>query len=167
MTDRIQIIDNVFSEEILNEILQFAQSDVTPEQYSLKELDKDIVPAGIQYLFDYASKIDDLTTTKYLEFWKHQNASPSWHFDCDEIWLQQTGEYSFALNTIIFYPEIVGLKGGDLLTEDIKITPKTNRMVILPAGVWHKVEDINGGSRLSLNINPWHYRIETIGDSHI
>lgn len=167
MIKRIQILDDVFSKEILDEILQFTKADVTPHQYSLKEIGVDTVPTGIQHIFDFVSDIYELKDTKFLEYWKHHNTSPRWHYDCDEVYLRRTGNYSFALNTIIFYPEIELLQGGELITETIRITPITNRMVILSPGIWHKVDDIVSGSRMSLNINPWHYKIETSQNSHI
>lgn len=163
--EKVHIIDDVFDDNTVQEILEFATQNV-PSNWTLKELGKDEVPNVIQKMYDYAATLYDLSHAKYLEFWKHENTRPDWHYDQDEVWYMRTNQHKFPLNTIIYYPKIENLVGGDFVTDSIRITPKTNRMVILSPGIYHRVEPFESGFRMSFNINPWSNKIATTDLTH-
>lgn len=164
--EKIHIIDDVFDDETVLEIVEFATTKIPYNGWTLKELGKDEVPSAIQKMYDFASLHYDLSESRYLEFWKHQNTRPDWHYDCDEVWLMRTGQYRFPLNTIVYYPKIEDLVGGDFITDSVRVTPKTNRMIILSPGIHHCVEPFESGFRMSFNINPWSNNIASTDESH-
>ena len=74
--------------------------------------------------------------------------------DKDEKLFDEKNILSFPLCTIIYYPHVDNLKGGELLLGNDKILPKTNRMVIFASGISHNVENFTG-DRISMMVNPW------------
>jgi hypothetical protein len=54
---------------------------------------------------------------------------------------------------------VENLTGGELLIKDLKITPKTNRVVFFGPGHIHKVEFYEG-NRLGVYVNIFKSRIE-------
>ena len=103
-----------------------------------------------------AHRYVDLTSCIGYEFWTQNNTRPNggWHQDKDEQLKMKTGELSFPLCSLIYYPLVENLEGGQLHVEDDIITPKTNRLVIISAGLWHSVREFTG-NRISFLINPW------------
>jgi hypothetical protein len=49
------------------------------------------------------------------------------------------------------------LIGGKFITEDITVTPKTNRLIIFSPNTHHTVEEYTG-NRLAIAINPWNIK---------
>ena len=106
-------------------------------------------------LLNLCSEYYNLSSCVGYEFWTQNNSLPGgWHYDKDESLYNQTGELSFPICSIIFYLNIQDLNDGKLHLEDTIITPKNNRVIIFPPGVYHFVEDFTGG-RTSILVNPW------------
>jgi hypothetical protein len=90
-----------------------------------------------------------------LEIWTHYNSRPDWHYDRDEKKYERERVNSFPLCSIIFYPRINIVSGGELVIKDgITIQPRTNRLVLMSPGTYHKVEPFVG-ERFSLLVNVW------------
>jgi hypothetical protein len=113
------------------------------------------------HLLNYASNYFDLSKCVGYELWCQHNTKPEskgpsggWHFDKDETLEEQTGELKFPLCSIIYYVNVQYLTGGCLYVEDMKIPPQNNRLVLIPPGKEHCVEEF-GGKRTSMIINPW------------
>ena len=97
----------------------------------------------------------DLDSCIGYEFWTQNNTKPGgWHQDKDEEKHYITGELSFPLCSLIYYPIVENLEGGQLQVEDDIITPKANRLIVMGSGMWHDVKEFTG-SRISFLINPW------------
>ena len=105
---------------------------------------------------EIASKYYDLTSSVGYEFWGHNNTRPpeGWHYDKDEFLFEKDGTYDYPLCSMVYYPIIENLDGGQLHLECDIITPKENRLIIFPPKTNHYVEPFKG-NRVSLLINPW------------
>ena len=89
------------------------------------------------------------------EFWTRLNTCvEGWHRDRDEKLYERENVLSYPLCTILYYPHVKNLTGGQLLLEDDIIMPRTNRMIIFASGMSHNVRDFTG-ERTSMIINPW------------
>lgn len=104
-------------------------------------------------LIDIASNYFELNDMIGIESWAHMNSRPDWHIDQDE-WAFSKGIIERPICSIVFYPFVDLVDGGDFVTEDKKISPKTNRALIFSPGIKHKVDAWNG-QRISVAINPW------------
>jgi hypothetical protein len=52
------------------------------------------------------------------------------------------------------YANVNSLIGGKFMTDDVTVTPKTNRLLAFGPGVHHGVEDFTG-VRVAVAINAW------------
>ena len=103
------------------------------------------------------SKYYDLTNIIGCEMWCHNNTRPEWHYDKDEQLWQETKEMKTPLCSIVYYGMVNDLIGGKFITEDITVTPKTNRLIIFSPNTHHTVEEYTG-NRLAIAINPWNIK---------
>ena len=126
---------------------------------SLRWIDKNDLPDCFKNLVKFASKEFDLSNVAGYELWTHYNTKPEWHYDKDEYLFHETGLMKFPICSIVYYPFVDSLIGGKFITEDIAITPKTNRGITFSSGVYHNVEPYNG-QRFSLLLNAWNYKIK-------
>jgi len=117
------------------------------------------------HIVEKAGKYFDMEKIKGYETWVHSNSKPSadyedgWHYDKDEYRYNLNNILSFPVCSCVFYLKIQKLIGGDLVIEDVTITPKTNRLIIFGPGKKHYVKDFTG-TRISVNINPWNRLLE-------
>jgi len=108
-------------------------------------------------LIEAARPYYDTSKIRGFETWFHKNTRPNsgFHYDRDEYAYATHKTLRFPLCSLIFYITVENLEGGELNIENnIKITPKENRLVILAPRIKHGVEEFKG-NRTSLNINPW------------
>ena len=112
-------------------------------------------------MIDIASKYYDLSSSIGYEFWTHNNTRPfgdsqkdGWHYDKDEFLFDANGTYDYPLCSIVYYPVVQDLEGGQLHLECDIITPQENRLVIFPPKTYHYVQPFKG-NRISLLVNPW------------
>ena len=106
-------------------------------------------------MINIASKYYNLSSSVGYEFWTRLNTCvKGWHRDKDEKLFDEENILSFPICTMIYYPYVDNMKGGELLLGSDKILPKTNRLVIFGAGIPHNVEDFTG-NRISMMVNPW------------
>jgi hypothetical protein len=106
-------------------------------------------------MINIASEFYDLSSSVGYEFWTRLNRCVSdWHCDKDEKLYDEQKIVIYPLCTIIYYPHVYNMKGGELLLDGDKILPKTNRLVIFAPGIPHNVEDFTG-ERISMMVNPW------------
>ena len=108
-----------------------------------------------------AANYFDFSRQVGYDIWFHRNGMPGWHQDRDEATFLKTGQSHFPICSIVFYPHIKDLVGGELVFDNnMRIIPKTNRLVIFGPGLEHKVTPIESGERISMNINSWIYPID-------
>jgi hypothetical protein len=116
----------------------------------------------MQKITSLAESYFDLDSCVGYEWWVHSEGSlppRGWHLDLDEnLWINNKN-LKFPLCSIIYYPLIQDLQGGHFLTQDVKITPKTNRAIFMDKGEWHNVAPYQNG-RYAILINPWGYKLE-------
>ena len=105
-------------------------------------------------ILSVVSRSFDLSSMSGIEQWAHDGTKPDWHVDKDEVLFKRTGALATPLCSIVFYANVNSLTDGKFLTEDMTVTPKTNRMLAFGPGVRHGVEDFTG-ARVSVAINPW------------
>ena len=99
------------------------------------------------------------------DIWFHRNGMPDWHQDRDEQTFFKTGQSHFPICSIVFYPHVKDLVGGELIFKNnMRITPVSNRLVMFGPGLEHKVTPIQSGERVSMNINAWNYDVEVATD---
>ena len=92
---------------------------------------------------------------------KHLRQPLHWHQDRDEQTFWETGQSHFPICSIVFYPYVENLIGGELVFKNnMRITPVTNRLVMFGPGLEHKVTPIESGERVSMNINAWNSRVK-------
>ena len=72
--------------------------------------------------------------------------------------------------SMIYYPLVAHIQGGEFTLEDMKIPAKTNRLIILSANEVHTIGpyNVDNATRWSFLINPWTYKPEvTIPSFHM
>ena len=148
------ILDNVLEEssvDKINDALNNSTAKVT-----WYDLDEDhIFENFCTSLIHITNQFIDISSCVGYEFWTRLNTNVgTWHRDKDEELYERDKTLSFPLCTILYYPYIKNLKGGQLLLEDDIIMPRTNRMIIFASGMSHNVENFTG-ERTSMIINPW------------
>lgn len=153
------IVDDIFDENIIQDTLKkLGNNNFSVEQWCSLHLNHNY-EILCRSLLSECKKYYNLSDCIGYEFWTQNNTRPSgWHYDKDERFHNTTGDYKFPICSIILYLKVNNLTGGLLHLEDIIITPKSNRMVIFPPGVFHYVEEFTG-ERISFLINPWNYDI--------
>ena len=110
---------------------------------------------------DIARHFFDHNNLVGYEMWRNSthNFIPEWHVDRDERLAVQEKRYSLPICNIVYYPLVENLKqGGEFYTDDIVITPKTNRLIIMSPGIFHGVKPYDNAIRSVVAINPWERR---------
>ena len=129
-------------------------------------VDKGNQPQYITDLVKVAENYFDLSTAVGYEWWTQNNSysNKAWHYDVDE---SNKETLKSPLCSIIYYPFVAHLDGGFFSTEDIKIKPKTNRMIIMAPEIMHRIEtyNIEEATRWSFLLNPWNYKLEEVTPS--
>lgn len=146
--------DDIFTDIELNEVYQKYNNHKST--IPLSWIGHDAADQYVQKLSSIASKFIEISTSTGFEVWSQYNTRTGWHYDKNEHKFNTTGELEYPLCSIIFYPYVDSdLIGGELHTDiGIKISPKTNRIIIMSPGVMHVVNDYKG-ERFSLLVNPW------------
>ena len=109
-------------------------------------------------VLEIAGEYYDLTNMVGYELWDRRTTGCGWHIDKDEKLYEEHNELSLPLCSTVYYLDIQGLKGGQLLLEHDIITPKPNRLVMFAPAMYHTVLDYTG-NRVSLLVNPWDYKL--------
>ena len=162
MIHAITVLDDIFTNEYLSDFLARATYDHA-DGAKWTYINKSEI--FTKCLIDVASKYYDTSKIVGYETWMHSNTRPEgdtgdgWHYDRDELSYHVRKIFRFPIFSAIFYLKIENLKGGRLLVEEEKITPKENRLVIFGPGYKHAVEEFSG-DRISITVNPWNRKLE-------
>jgi len=156
---KIIVIDDDIS---MNSVRAFSQNHFNNLPIEpLRWVDKGNQPQYITELVKVAENYFELPTAVGYEWWTQNNSYPTqaWHYDTDE---SNKETLKSPLCSIIYYPFVAHLSGGYLSTEDVKIKPKTNRMIIMAPEIMHRIEpyNIEEATRWSFLLNPWAYKPE-------
>ena len=148
------VIDNVLDAESVSKIKEsIDESTRDPFFYTMNE--NHLYDNFCLAMINIASEFYDLSSSVGYEFWTRLNRCVSdWHCDKDEKLYDEQKIVSYPLCTIIYYPHVDNMRGGELLLGSDKILPKTNRLVIFAPGIPHNVESFTG-DRISMMVNPW------------
>jgi len=119
---------------------------------TLKEMIE--LQSPLSEILSIAACVFDLSNMSGVEQWAHDGTKPDWHVDKDEVLFNRTGALATPLCSIVFYASVNSLVGGKFMTDDVTVTPKTNRMLAFGPGVHHGVEDFTG-VRVAVAINAW------------
>ena len=148
------VIDNVLDDESVSKIYK-SLDESTKNPFFYKMSDNHLYDNFCLSMINLASQYYNLTSAIGYEFWTRLNTCvEGWHRDKDEKLFDEKNILSFPLCTIIYYPHVDNMKGGELLLGNDKILPKTNRMVIFDSGISQNVENFTG-DRISMMVNPW------------
>lgn len=99
----------------------------------------------------------DLSRCTLYEIWCHHAMGERnliRHVDNADAYRLRTGKWKYPICGIVYYAEVSDLVGGEFCTDDVVITPKTNRLIMFAQGTPHKVNDYTG-MRWAVAINPW------------
>ena len=148
------VIDDVLDAESVSKIKEsIDESTRNPFFYTMN--DNHLYDNFCLAMINIASEFYDLSSSVGYEFWTRLNRCVSdWHCDKDEKLYDEQKIVSYPLCTIIYYPHVDNMRGGELLLGSDKILPKTNRLVIFAPGIPHNVESFTG-DRISMMVNPW------------
>ena len=148
------VIDDVLDAESVSKIKKsIDESTRDPFFYTMN--DNHLYDNFCLAMINIASDFYDLSSSVGYEFWTRLNRCVSdWHCDKDEKLYDEQKIVSYPLCTIIYYPHVDNMRGGELLLGSDKILPKTNRLVIFAPGIPHNVESFTG-DRISMMVNPW------------
>lgn len=116
-------------------------------------------------MLNLANTYYDLSDVIGYEFWSHMNTRPpgGWHYDKDEIAYHKNKIYKFPVCSIVYYPIIDNVTGGELLLNKDVIVPKVNRAVIFKPKLYHYVNEFTG-TRYSMLVNPWTTTLDSVTD---
>ena len=148
------ILDDILDELSVNKI-NGAINNFT-DKAKWYDLDEDHTFANFcNSLIHLTNEFIDISSCVGYEFWTRLNTCVGgWHRDKDEELYKRENVLSYPLCTILYYPHVKNLTGGQLLLEDDIIMPKPNRMVIFASGMFHNVKEFTG-ERTAMIINPW------------
>ena len=168
-TENVIIVNNFLPKTTFEEFQKYFFESFTKENCNLQWYSLDETHSRRDmciHLLNFASNYFDLSKCIGYEFWCQHNTKPEsegpsggWHYDKDELHFEQTGKLKFPLCSIVYYVNVQYLTGGCLYVEDIKIPPQNNRLVLIPSGKEHCVEEF-GGKRTSILVNPWNKVLE-------
>ena len=150
------ILDNVINniDSVKVKILDILKDKNINEEWCTFDKDHQFQDFCLKFI-EIAENFYDMPSCVGYEFWTQNNSRPSeWHYDKDEDFLKEKGVLHFPLCSMVYYPVVENLEGGQLHLECDIITPKENRLVIFPPKTFHYVEPFTG-KRVSLLINPW------------
>ena len=148
------IIDNVLDSDSVSRLKE-SIDESTRDPFFYKMDDRHLYDNFSLSMIEIAKQFYDLSSFVGYEFWTRLNTCVSgWHHDKDERLYDEQKILSYPLCSIIYYPHVYNMKGGELLLGDDKVSPKTNRMVIFAPGILHNVEEFTG-ERISMMVNPW------------
>jgi hypothetical protein len=107
-------------------------------------------------ILDVCKDYFDLSDFEGYETWYNYTYTPDWHVDKEMTISNNAINYTADLPicSIVYYPKIENLKGGELLTRDMTVIPKSNRLVMFSSNIYHKV-NLFSGTRKALPVNPW------------
>ena len=158
------VIDDVFSDKDLI----FIQSNI--DKQSSRSIWFDLTQEHTwkslsHKLMKLANNYYDLNNVIGYEFWSQYNTRPAggWHYDRDEILYYEKHIFKFPVCSIVYYPILYDLIGGQIQLEKDVIVPKINRAIIFKPGMFHYVHEFEG-TRCSLIINPWTSNLGTVSE---
>lgn len=158
--DRFYVIDDVFDERIRLKIRDFEYGPASPQKWYDLGTNPDhekIFDIAIELGFGF---IHGASIIGY-EMWCNTRAV-GWHYDHDEVASREAGKLITPIFAAVYYAEVANLEGGDLVTETHRITPVTNRLVIMSGGFRHAVYPY-AGTRKAITLNPWDHKIINAG----
>ncbi len=143
------ILDDVFDDETINQFKTIERTD-----RSVWHVKTEVSP--YDKILNICGNYFDMTDYAGYETWSNKTYVPGWHVD-KEV---SVGQFSDNTNSylpicgIVYYPVVEDLKGGEFLTKDLTLIPKTNRLIMFSSEIYHKVNTYTG-NRISLAVNPW------------
>jgi hypothetical protein len=154
-----RVINNFLTKEDLLSISKFRDFNPFQPSWVSKENLK-----GYQIkILEEASKTYNLDKAIGIEEWHHNPCFmplPTEHYDKDEILFKEKNHLRFPLCSCVLYMKIENLRGARLIIDKrIEIVPESNTLVLISPGITHRVTDYVSGTRTSLNINFWDYKV--------
>jgi hypothetical protein len=143
------ILDNVFDNETVSEFdsLIPVNKVVWHEKSEISIYNK---------ILDICKNHFDLSDFEGYETWYNHKYTPDWHVDKELSIANYAPAHSAKLPicSMVYYPTVENLKGGEFLTKDITLIPKSNRLIMFSSEIYHRVNPFEG-VRKALPINPW------------
>jgi len=155
MQNKLLVSDNILDDDEIVQTLDFFKN-LTDGKYVWVDKDQP-VPFPIEKIISVASTVFDLSSMVGCECWSHVNTRSKRHVDIDDELWEKTGEVKYPLCSIVYYPLVKDLVGGEFITKSFQVKPVTNRMIVFSKSVTHEVADFVG-ERVACAINPWSYK---------
>lgn len=152
------IVDDVLNQEQKLEMQSYCQFS-TPfnwKDFTL-ETTHQLSHTAVGKILLTVSNFFDLSEMVGFEYWVNHNTDKGWHYDTDE----SDNEGRYPICSIVYYPQVNIVSGGNFVTETESVKPKENRLLCFSPGIYHCVESFEG-QRISIAINPWKYKVKSI-----
>lgn len=155
MSKKLVVVDDALSEEDKDSVFSLLHNK--GESLTGMWIPKGDLPDCLDKIAQHGAAQFDLSKATGFELWTHQNTRPHvWHYDHDEHERMTTEYIRFPICSIVYYPFVGKLEGGNFRTETVIVTPRTNRLITFSPGVLHGVEEYVG-ERFAVLLNPWIY----------
>lgn len=153
----IVIVDDVLNHQQKLEMQSYCQfnSPFNWKDFTIQNAEQ-LADAAVGKIILTVSKFFDLSEMVGFEYWTNHNVDKDWHYDTDE----SDREERYPICSIVYYPQVDILSGGNFITETESIKAKENRLLCFSPGIYHKVESFEG-QRVSIAINPWNYKVKS------
>jgi hypothetical protein len=149
------IEDNFLNEEELAEFQLLSKLD----SFRIKVDSYDNVDPISKKIIDFAREHFDFTNFHICEMWtNYNNVTLVEHTDHDMNHFVHTGQERYPICSIVFYPLVENIKGGQLKIQKHSIEPKTNRILCFGPGIKHSILPFEG-TRVSIVYNLWEHDI--------
>jgi hypothetical protein len=148
--DKLIILDGVFEPDEIRAIVTFDYGEGTEKWYPLGSN-----PVH-ERILDIAGTYFDLSGVSGYEMWRNTN-NPGRHVDKDEILYREEKRLVTPECSVVYYPIVENMLGGEFYTDDVRYFPKANRLVLFSPGIEHGVSAYTG-KRMAVSINPWRQR---------
>ena len=157
----IYILDDVLEEDLRSSFLNHSYNDAEPnglgDFWHNQKYDNLKYPY-VKEILSICQWANCADLSSMVGYEMHHNYSDyeTFHVDKDELLYEKTGEIKFPIVGIAYYPLIENLTGGTFyIEESVRVTPKTNRLIIFSSDLPHGVSPVLGGTRISVGINAW------------
>ena len=155
MKNKLLVSDHILDENEMAQTLDFFK-DLTDGKYVWINKDEDVA-FPLEKIISFAATVFDLSSMVGCECWSHVNTKSKRHVDVDDELWEKTGEVRYPLCSIVYYPYVKDLLGGEFVTKSFQVKPITNRLIVFSQGITHEVENFTG-ERTACAINPWSYK---------
>ena len=148
--DKLIILDDVFDAATNRAIASF--------DYGVGEKWYELGANPVQErILDICRTYFDLANVVGYEMWCNSSV-PGRHVDKDEKVFHDQKRYVFPQCSAVYYATVEKMNGGEFYTDDVRLFPRANRLVLFSPGIYHGVAAYTG-TRIAVSMNPWTHKV--------